>query len=123
MTGEASLDGEIRLVWQSFQRFDLTGLHGPLVRFLGSRAGESVLAGGTCRVVLRGRAGDDRLTVDSDGCNNLPAGDARLVGGSGNDQLNGSSGNDVLRGGGGPGPRRRRLRGSTHATAEVPVSC
>jgi Ca2+-binding RTX toxin-like protein len=101
VTGLATLDAEVRLVWRSFQKFDLTGLQGPRMRYRGSKAAESVLAGGTCRVVLRGGAGDDRLKVDSQGCNNLPAGDARLLGGPGDDQLNGSDGDDVLRGGGG----------------------
>jgi Ca2+-binding RTX toxin-like protein len=98
-TGTGRMDGTTRLAWHTFQRFDLTGLQGPRVRFLGSRASEWVVAGGTCRVVLRGRAGDDRLTVDDEGCNNLPAGDAVLSGGPGNDLLNGSVGDDVLRGG------------------------
>jgi Ca2+-binding RTX toxin-like protein len=49
-------------------------------------------------VVLRGRAGDDRLRVDAEGCNSLPAGDARLVGGPGDDMLFGGSGADRLAG-------------------------
>ena len=57
VTGQASKDDVAQIVWSSFQRFNLTGLHGPSVRFLGSRAHEWVVAGGTCRVVLRGRAG------------------------------------------------------------------
>jgi Ca2+-binding RTX toxin-like protein len=99
--GLALAGDDTRLSWESFQRFDLTDLHGPRVRFLGSRASEWVVAGGTCRVVLRGRAGDDRLRVYPDGCNSLPAGDARLMGGPGDDQLFGSAGDDVLRGGAG----------------------
>ena len=101
VTGQATLDSVVRLTWKSFQRFDLTGLHGSRTRFFGSRASELVVAGGTCRVVLRGRAGDDRLTVDAEGCNSFPAGDARLVGGPGDDILAGADGNDVLRGGSG----------------------
>ncbi len=122
VTGKASLDGTAQLSWRSFQRFDLTAIQGLRMRFLGSTANEWVLAGGTCRVVLRGRAGNDRLTVDQDGCNNLPAGDALLSGGPGDDQLNGSVGDDVLRGGagrdtadGGPGDDR--------CSAEVRISC
>jgi Ca2+-binding RTX toxin-like protein len=101
VVGQATLDSETRLAWTSFQRFDLRGLHGVQTIFLGSKASELVVAGGTCRAVLRGRAGNDRLTVDPEGCNSFPAGDARLVGGPGDDELNGSEGNDVLRGGGG----------------------
>jgi Ca2+-binding RTX toxin-like protein len=100
-TGRADLDGTNRLSWTSFQRFDLTALQGTRSRFLGSSADEWVVGGGTCRVVLRGRGGADRLTVDDAGCNNLPAGDAVLSGGPGDDRLTGASGNDVLRGGGG----------------------
>jgi Ca2+-binding RTX toxin-like protein len=122
VTGQAILDQVTSLEWRSFQRFDLTGLRGPRLRYLGSRASEWVLAGGTCRVVLRGRAGDDRLTVDDEGCNNLPAGDARLVGGPGDDLLNGAAGNDVLRGGGGLDTADGGL-GTDLCTAEIPVAC
>jgi Ca2+-binding RTX toxin-like protein len=109
-------------VWSSFQRFDLRGLHGPSVRFLGSRAHEWVVAGGTCRAVLRGRQGADRLTVDPDGCNNLPAGDARLIGGPGNDQLKGSIGDDVLKGGAG-NDRGDGGLGTNTCDVEMPVAC
>jgi Ca2+-binding RTX toxin-like protein len=122
VTGQATLDSVTQLVWSSFQQFDLKGLHGPSVRFLGSRASEWVVAAGTCRAVLRGRAGDDRLTVDAEGCSSLPAGDALLVGGPGDDLLNGSGGDDVLRGGRG----RDRVdggEGSDRCTAETPISC
>ena len=122
VTGSAALDGVARLTWTSFQRFDLTGLHGSLVTFLGSAASESVVAGGTCRVTLRGRDGDDRLTVDPDGCTSLPAGDARLVGGSGDDRLTGAQGNDVLRGGGGRDRADGGL-GIDRCTAEVTIAC
>jgi Ca2+-binding RTX toxin-like protein len=121
-TGQGLLDESVRLTWTTFQRFDLTGLQGPRVRFLGSKANEWVLAGGTCRVVLRGRAGDDRLTVDDDGCNNLPAGNAVLSGGPGNDQLFGSVGDDVLRGGGGVDHADGGL-GSDRCVAEFTTSC
>jgi Ca2+-binding RTX toxin-like protein len=120
--GQGSKDGVAQIVWSSFQRFDLTGLHGPSVRFLGSRAHEWVVAGGTCRVVLRGRAGADRLTVDPDGCNNLPAGDARLIGGPGNDQLKGSTGDDVLKGGAGKDRGDGGL-GTNSCDVEIPVAC
>jgi Ca2+-binding RTX toxin-like protein len=120
--GQATLDSETRLAWTSFQRFDLKGLHGPRTIFLGSRASELVVAGGTCRVVLRGRAGSDRLTVDAEGCNSFPAGDARLVGGPGDDDLNGSDGNDVLRGGGGDDSADGGA-GIDQCTAEVEISC
>jgi Ca2+-binding RTX toxin-like protein len=73
-------------------------------------------------VVLRGRAGDDRLTVDAEGCSSLPAGDALLVGGPGDDLLTGSVGDDVLRGGRG----RDRVdggAGTDRCTAENPISC
>ena len=120
--GQASLDSVTRLVWTSFQRFDLKGLHGSTSRFLGSRASEWVVMGGTCRAVLRGRAGDDRLTVDVEGCSSLPAGDALLVGGPGDDQLNGSNGDDVLRGGGGR-DRADGGDGTDLCTAEHPRSC
>ena len=122
VTGQASLDSVVRLAWTSFQRFDLKGLHGSQTRFLGSKASELVVAGGTCRVVLRGRAGSDRLTVDAEGCNSFPAGDARLVGGPGDDNLAGAEGNDVLRGGSGDdfvdgGP------GEDLCVAEEAISC
>jgi Ca2+-binding RTX toxin-like protein len=120
--GTASLDGVERLEWRAFQTFDLTGLHGPRLRYFGSRADESVRAGGTCRVVLRGRDGDDRLRVDEDGCNNLPAGDARLVGGAGNDLLYGADGDDVLRGGGGSDLADGGL-GSDACVAETTLAC
>ncbi len=110
VTGRGVLDGVTRLVWTAFQRFELQGLHGSQVTFLGSRANERVTAAGTCRVVLKGRAGNDQLYVGSNGCNNLPAGDALLLGGPGDDFLFGAAGDDVLRGGrgrdradGGPG--------------------
>ena len=122
VTGEATLDSVVRLQWTSFQRFDLKGLHGSTARFLGSRASESVTIGGTCRAVLRGRAGDDRLLVDAEGCSSQAAGDARLVGGPGDDVLIGSAGDDVLRGGGG----RDRADGSDGAdqcAVENAVSC
>jgi Ca2+-binding RTX toxin-like protein len=101
VAGEALMDDITRLSWSAFQRFTLTGLQGDRLRFRGSSASEVVKAAGTCQVVLRGRAGNDRLTVDDEGCNGLLAGDALLVGGSGNDQLKGSDGDDVLRGGAG----------------------
>lgn len=122
VNGEALLDGSTQLTWSSFRRFDLTGLQGSRVRYLGSAASEWVLAGGTCRVVLRGRAGDDRLTVDPQGCNNLPAGDALLAGGPGDDQLNGSDGDDVLRGGGGVDKADGGL-GDDTCQAEEPIAC
>ena len=122
VTGEATLDGVPRLVWTSFQQFDLEGLQGPRVRFLGSRASESVSAGGTCQVVLRGRSGHDRLTVGPDGCNNLPAGDALLVGGPGDDFLQGASGADVLRGGKGRDRADGGL-GIDRCVAETRISC
>jgi len=122
VAGQATLDGASWLVWRSFQHFELTGLPGEWLRFWGSRAAETVLAGGTCRAELRGRGGDDRLTVADNGCNGLPAGDALLVGGPGDDHLTGSLGDDILRGGrgwdvadGGPG--------ADHCTAEVRISC
>jgi Ca2+-binding RTX toxin-like protein len=123
VAGDASMDDTVRLSWRSFQVFNLTGLQGERMRFRGSQAGEAVRAGGTCQVVLRGRGGNDRLSVDDTGCNGLPAGNAVLVGGAGNDQLNGSTGDDVLRGGGG------RDRGDGGAgddrcvKVEVPLSC
>ena len=120
--GQASKDDVAQIVWSSFQRFNLTGLHGPSVRFLGSRAHERVVAGGTCRVVLRGRAGADRLTVDADGCNNLPAGDARLIGGPGNDQLKGAAGDDVLKGGAG-NDRGDGGLGTNTCDVEIPIAC
>jgi Ca2+-binding RTX toxin-like protein len=101
VAGEALMDDVSRLTWSAFQRFTLTGLQGDRLRFRGSSASELVRTGGTCQVVLRGRAGNDRLTVGDEGCNGLRAGDALLVGGSGNDRLTGSDGDDVLRGGGG----------------------
>ena len=101
VAGEARMDDISRLTWSAFQRFTLTGLQGDRLRFRGSSASELVRTGGTCQVVLRGRAGNDRLTVGDEGCNGLRAGDALLVGGSGNDRLTGSDGDDVLRGGGG----------------------
>jgi Ca2+-binding RTX toxin-like protein len=122
VTGRATLAGLKRLVWTSFQRFDLLGLDGPKVRFLGSRASERVAAGGTCRVVLRGRVGDDRLMVGADGCNNSSAGDALLLGGPGKDALFGASGDDVLRGGKG----RDRADGGLGVDtcfAEIRISC
>ena len=73
-------------------------------------------------MTLRGRDGDDRLTVDADGCTSLPAGDARLVGGSGDDRLTGAQGNDVLRGGGGRDRADGGL-GIDRCTAEVAISC
>ncbi len=121
--GAATMDGITRLTWSSFQRFVLTGLQGERLRYRGSSAGESVLSGGTCQAVLRGRGGNDRLTIDDTGCNGLPAGNGLLVGGAGNDQLKGSAGDDVLRGGGG------RDRGDGGAgddrcvKVEVPTSC
>ncbi len=42
VTGQAAKDETVQLVWSSFQRFNLTGLHGPRVSFLGSRASEWV---------------------------------------------------------------------------------
>jgi Ca2+-binding RTX toxin-like protein len=120
--GLATLDGVDTLAWRAFQRFTLTGLHGPRLRYFGSRAHETVLAGGVCRVVLRGRDGDDRLTVDADGCNNLPAGDARLVGGAGNDLLSGAAGDDVLRGGGGQDTADGGF-GTDDCRAEKQVAC
>jgi Ca2+-binding RTX toxin-like protein len=121
-TGRADLNGANRLSWASFQRFDLTGLQGTLTRYLGSAASEWVVAGGTCRVVLRGRGGHDRLTVDENGCNSLPAGDAVLVGGPGNDRLTGSAGDDVLRGGGGR-DRADGGAGDDSCTAEEEFGC
>jgi Ca2+-binding RTX toxin-like protein len=121
-TGRADLNGFNRLSWTSFQRFDLTGLQGELTRYLGSAASEWVVAGGTCRVVLRGRGGNDRLTVDENGCNNLPAGDAVLVGGPGDDRLTGSAGDDVLRGGGGR-DRADGGAGQDSCTAETVTGC
>lgn len=121
--GEAALGVTTELAWSAFQRFDLTGVLGSKLRFLGSRADETVLAGGTCRVVLRGRAGDDRLTVDSQGCNNLPAGDAVLVGGPGDDRLTGAGGDDVLRGGGGRDIADGGLGSNRCVAVEVPTSC
>lgn len=101
VAGEATMDDITRLTWRGFQRFYLTGLQGDVLRFVGSAASERVVGGGTCQVVLRGRSGNDRLTVDDVGCNGLQAGDALLVGGGGNDRLKGAAGDDVLRGGGG----------------------
>jgi Ca2+-binding RTX toxin-like protein len=121
-TGRANLDGATRLTWISFQRFDLRALNGPKVRFLGSRGSERVTASGTCRVVLKGRAGHDRLTVGSNGCNNLPAGDAVLIGGPGDDRLNGADGDDVLRGGRGR-DRANGALGVDRCFAEVRISC
>lgn len=120
--GQATLDSVVRLQWTSFQRFDLRGLHGSTARFLGSRASESVTLGGTCRAVLRGRAGDDRLVVDAEGCSSLAAGDARLVGGPGDDVLMGSAGDDVLRGGGGR-DRADGGEGLDQCIVENSVSC
>jgi Ca2+-binding RTX toxin-like protein len=120
--GQALLDGVVRLAWSSFQRFELTGLQGEGLRYLGSAASESVVTGGTCRAVLRGRAGDDRLRVDDEGCNHLPAGDALLVGGPGDDVLTGSFGNDVLRGGGGDDRANGGL-GTNRCVAEHTSSC
>ncbi len=120
--GEATMDGFTTLAWSSFQRFDLTGLQGDLVRYLGSAASERVLAGGTCHVVLRGRGGADRLRVDDEGCNGLPAGDAVLVGGPGNDELTGAAGDDILRGGGGQDSADGG-GGDDRCVAEEPVSC
>jgi Ca2+-binding RTX toxin-like protein len=122
VSGDATLDGVVQLTWSGFQHFDLSGLTGDRTRFLGSRANEWVHAGGTCRVVLRGRAGADRLTVDAGGCNNLPAGDALLVGGPGNDQLTGAAGDDVLRGGAGHDRADGGL-GDDTCSAEEQVSC
>jgi len=120
VVGRASLDGVTELSWQSFRRFLLGSLEGERTTFLGSAAGEWVVSGGTCRAVLRGRGGDDRLTVTT-GCHSLPAGDARLIGGPGNDHLKGSAGDDVLQGGsgvdwadGGPGIDRCRAETSLH---------
>ena len=59
--GQASKDGVAQIVWSSFQRFNLTGLHGPSVRFLGSRAHAWVVAGGPGNDQLKGAAGDDVL--------------------------------------------------------------
>ena len=67
-------------------------------------------------------AAPDRLTVDADGCNNLPAGDARLIGGPGNDQLKGSAGDDVLRGGAGKDHADGGL-GVNTCEAEFTVAC
>ncbi len=120
--GEATFDSVVRLVWTSFQRFDLKGLHGSQTRFRGSKASEWVVAGGTCRVVLRGRAGDDRLRVDSEGCNSFPAGDARIVGGPGDDELFGAGGDDVLRGGGGSDRGDGGL-GDDTCTVELATAC
>lgn len=122
VTGRANLDGTPRLRWVSFQRFDLQALHGPKVRFLGSRASERVTAGGTCRVVLKGRAGRDRLTVGAEGCNNLPAGNALLVGGPGDDLLYGAAGDDVLKGSRGRDRADGRL-GVDRCLAEIRISC
>jgi Ca2+-binding RTX toxin-like protein len=122
VAGQATLDSVTRLAWTSFQRFDLKGLHGSQTTFLGSKASELVVAGGTCRVVLRGRAGDDRLTIDAEGCNSFPAGDARLSGGPGDDDLNGSDGDDVLRGGGGDDSADGGA-GVDQCTAEEKISC
>ena len=124
VTGEALMDDITRLSWSAFQRFTLTGLQGDRLRFRGSAANEVVLAAGTCQVVLRGRAGNDRLTVGDEGCNGLPAGDALLVGGSGNDRLKGSDGDDVLRGGGGSRDRGDGGAGSNRCDSiEIPTSC
>lgn len=120
--GRATLDGVRQLVWTSFHRFELRELHGPRIRFYGSRAGERVTAGGACRVVLRGRGGNDRLIVGRDGCNNLPAGDALLLGGPGRDFLYGSAGDDVLRGGKGR-DRANGGPGSDRCFAEIRVDC
>ena len=122
VTGQATLGDVVKLTWSSFQRFDLTGLQGERVRYLGSRASEWVVAGGTCAVVLRGRSGNDRLTVDPIGCNNLPAGDALLLGGPGNDQLTGGPGDDVLRGGGGR-DRADGRDGVDRCFAEIRTRC
>ncbi len=122
VTGSATLDGTTRLVWTSFQRFELQALHGSKVKFKGSRASERVTAAGTCKVVLRGRAGDDQLYVGSDGCNNLPAGDALLLGGPGDDFLFGAAGDDVLRGGKGRDRADGGL-GTDRCFAETRVSC
>jgi Ca2+-binding RTX toxin-like protein len=122
VTGRAGLDGVTRLAWISFRRFDLQALHGFKVRFLGSRASERVTAGGTCKVVLKGRAGYDRLAVGREGCNNLPAGDALLIGGPGADLLYGAAGDDVLRGGRGRDRADGGL-GVDRCFAETRVSC
>ena len=123
VAGEASLDDLTRLTWTSFQRFTLTGLQGDLLRFRGSAASERVVGGGTCQVVLRGRAGNDRLTVDDEGCNGLPAGDATLVGGGGNDRLSGSVGDDALRGGGGRDSGDGEGGSNRCVSVELPTSC
>ncbi len=123
VAGEALMDETTRLSWTSFQRFNLTALQGDRLRFLGSAAGEWVVAGGTCEVVLRGRAGNDRLTVDDEGCNGLQAGDALLVGGAGNDRLRGAAGDDVLRGGGGRDRGDGGAGDDRCASVELPTSC
>jgi Ca2+-binding RTX toxin-like protein len=124
VVGEALMDDVTRLTWTSFQRFILTGLQGDRLRFRGSSANERVRTAGTCQVVLRGRAGSDRLTVGDEGCNGLRAGDALLVGGSGNDRLTGSDGDDVLRGGGGSRDRGDGGAGLNRCDSiELPTSC
>jgi Ca2+-binding RTX toxin-like protein len=123
VAGEALMDDLTRLTWRGFQRFDLRGLQGDQLRFVGSAANEWVRAGGTCQVVLRGRAGNDRLSVDDEGCNGLQAGDALLVGGGGNDRLKGSAGDDVLRGGGGRDRGDGGAGDNRCASIEDPTSC
>jgi Ca2+-binding RTX toxin-like protein len=120
--GQATLDEVTRLTWRGFQRFDLAGVQGDRLRFRGSKASETVSGGGACEVVLRGRAGNDRLTVDDEGCNGLPAGDALLVGGGGDDVLKGAGGDDVLRGGGG-GDSADGGAGDDRCLAESRVNC
>ena len=66
--------------------------------------------------------GADRLTVEAEGCNNLPAGDARLLGGPGHDQLKGSDGDDILRGGAGHDTADGGL-GTNTCEAEEPIAC
>jgi Ca2+-binding RTX toxin-like protein len=123
VAGTATMDGVTRLSWTSFRRFLLTGLQGERLRYRGSSAGETVVAGGTCQAVLRGRAGNDRLTVDDAGCNGLPAGNALLVGGAGADQLKGSAGDDLLRGGSGHDRGDGGAGDDSCVKVENPTSC
>ncbi len=119
--GRADLAGVTRLSWLSFQRFLLGSLEGDLTTFVGSKSGEWVVAGGTCRAVLRGGGGDDQLTVTT-GCHSLPAGDSRLLGGPGNDRLQGSAGDDILHGGPGTDWADGR-EGSDKCRAETRLRC
>jgi Ca2+-binding RTX toxin-like protein len=123
VTGQALLGDVPSLTWQSFQRFDLRGMQGDRLRYRGSAASEQVTAGGACQVVLRGRAGNDRLTVAPVGCSGLPAGNAVLVGGAGNDRLKGASGDDIMRGGGGRDRGDGGAGDNTCSSIEVATSC